>query len=159
MSNWKLLIEPEFELAWNFVYKELSFKPNAKDEQLIMPKKPYKKYEIGSLYNEGFSEEFYSGLHNSVSECFRKISNGVRMYALNWQHDCYSFDPYLSFEKDEFDEWLIPVFPNGDYIFFLTTDLANGIFADGITMTLYFFGAEMLNAFDYCESYLSEYVK
>ena len=70
------------------------------------------------------------------------------MYALDWQHDCYAFDPILPFERNEFDDWLISIFPNGDYLFFLTSNFQNGIFADGINLKISFWGNEMLQALE-----------
>ncbi len=70
------------------------------------------------------------------------------MYALNWQHDCYSFLPELPFEKDQFDEWLIPIFPNGDYLFFLTKNFQNGVFADGINLSISIFGKDIIREFE-----------
>ena len=59
---------------------------------------------------------------------------------MSWQHESYSFDPRLDFEKDEFNEWLIDVFANGDYNFFITSNFDNYFFADGVTMQVMYYG-------------------
>ncbi|PUB08164.1 uncharacterized protein DUF2716 [Paenisporosarcina sp. OV554] len=37
------------------------------------------------------------------------------MYAVDWQHPGYWITPRLEFPKSEFNEWTVPIFPNGDY--------------------------------------------
>jgi hypothetical protein len=49
-----------------------------------------------------------------------------------------------NFELDEFNDWLIPLFPNGDYTFFLTSDFKNILFADGINFTISFAGEDIV---------------
>lgn len=149
-NNWKLLSELKHKQVWDFVYDKLLFRPTNDDEkELIILPHPNKCFDISNFYNKGFIEELYDDLHISILLWFDRISNHKRMYALNWQHECYSFDVDLPFEKNEFDEWLVPVFPNGDYIFFLTGDFQNGIFADGINLTLSLWGGEVIKALEY----------
>lgn len=144
MTNWKILDNSEYDRAWKFVYEDLSFKPNAEFERLITIPFPNKCYDISKFYNEGFSEQLYDNLHQCAVNYFNRIAKGKRLLALNWQHECYSFDPRLPFETDKFGEWLISVFPNGDYIFFLTKAFRDGIFADGLNLTISFFGEDMI---------------
>ena len=154
MSNWCLLDKIEYTKAWNFVYDELHFNPNMDGKELIQLKEPNEFYDIAGFYNEGFSQEIYDNLHASALTCFLQISKGKRLYALNWQHECYSFSPELPFEKDEFEEWLISVFPNGDYIFFLSKDFNNGLFGDGFECSITLFGEEMVKSFNENKPYI-----
>ena len=147
MENWKPLIDIEYKQIWDFVYENLSFQPNNEAALIKLPI-PNKVYNISSFYNEGFDEKFYDDLHKIAIKCFKILSNNKNMYALNWQHQCFSFNPELPFEKDDFDEWLIPVFPNGDYLFFITNDLKNGVFSDGINLRISLFGKKMIELFD-----------
>ncbi|WP_164972745.1 DUF2716 domain-containing protein [Lacibacter luteus] len=147
MNNWKILKDVENKKVWDFVFSELHFKPHEEKELITLPL-PNKYFDISRFYNDGFVEELYNNLHESAQAWFEKISNGERMFALNWQHDCYSFTADLPFEKDEYNEWLIPVFPNGDYLFFLTNDFKNGIFADGVNFQLLIWGGDIIKAFE-----------
>ena len=57
------------------------------------------------------------------------------MYALDWQHQCYSFNPFLPFEKiwSSGIEMGNPALSKWRSLhFFLTKDFKNGIFGDGI---------------------------
>ena len=148
MENWKLLTKQEYKSCWKFVYDELHFYPANNKNTLIELPKPNNKYDTSDFYNNGFDEKFYADLHSCSMKCFKNISSKQRMYALNWQHDCYSFLPELPFEKDQFDEWLIPIFPNGDYLFFLTKNFQNGVFADGINLSISIFEKDIIREFE-----------
>ncbi|WP_440603734.1 DUF2716 domain-containing protein [Bacillus sp. GB_SG_008] len=70
----------------------------------------------------------YDAIYNDLEEksllAFQEVTQKSEyIYALNWQHDCYWISPYLEFTKDEFCEWTIPIFPNGDYYFFIHKNL------------------------------------
>jgi hypothetical protein len=148
MGNWAKLNNDDSNFVWNFVYNKLLFKPIKKEYELVKLPFVNKCYDISKYYNEGFIEEYYDNLHECTLQVFRQIDKGEKLiYALNWQHESYSFNPTLPFEKDEFNEWLIPVFPNGDYIFFLTKDLKDGIFADGINLKITLFGENCITSF------------
>jgi Protein of unknown function (DUF2716) len=149
MNNWQQLTDLEYKQTWDFVYDKLRFNPRNEKEDLIHIPSPSKYFDIARFYDDGFSEKLYDNLHDSALSWFKKISKGNRMYALNWQHDCFSFAPDLPFEKDEFDEWKIPVFPNGDFLFFLTKNFKNGIFANGINLSLILWGMDIIDALEF----------
>ena len=150
MSNWKLLDDKTRELAWDFVYDNCCFHPHNspkfhsefKKVSVIKLPKPNIYYPINEYFGEGFTKKFSDGLEKKFREIFQVLSKkkGERLYALDWHHDCYSFDPFLPFERDTYpDTWLIPALPNGDHHFFLTKDFKNGIFGDGIHFSISFF--------------------
>ena len=165
MSNWKLLDDKTRELAWDFVYDNCCFHPynspkfdsRFKKVSVIKLPKPNvyystKKYFVAedeecSPSEIKWFENFNSNLQNKLISIFKTLTKkkGERMYALDWQHQGYSFNPFLPFEKYGHPEtWEIPAFPNGDYLFFLTKDFKNGIFGDGIHHSISFFGKEMV---------------
>lgn len=147
MKNWQEISDNERKVFWNFIYNILLFKPYNEEKIITLPSKN-KHFDISQFYNDGFNNILYEELHLTCIKWFKEMSNNDLIYALNWQHECYRFSPYLPFEKDEFDEWLIPVFPNGDYCFFLSKDLQNGIFCDGIHLSISIFGDEIIKAFE-----------
>lgn len=70
------------------------------------------------------------------------------MYALDWQHDGYIFSPHQTMPQDEFGEWPVSVFPNGDYYFFFHQDFSWGPLGDPWKCTTTVFGEELLEAID-----------
>lgn len=149
MKNWKILSSSEYEEVWNFVYNKLCFEPyEAKEKKIILPQ-ANRCFNIASYLKPDFKESLCDELYEVAQAWFKAISKGKRMYALNWKHEGYSFDPELPFEPgDVYDKWLVPAFPNGDYIFFLTHDFKNGIFGDGINFRISLWGKEIIEALE-----------
>jgi hypothetical protein len=72
-------------------------------------------------------------------------SPGEQVYALDWMHTCFWFDPRGGIANGDPDEWAIPVLPNGDHYLFLAPDLRFGLI--GIMDTsLCVFGEQLLAA-------------
>lgn len=145
--NWTPLTEEDEKNAWRFIYETLLFTPHAV-EKVVFPKLSSVRYNISKYYNEGFKEDYYDDLHSKAIDAFKEITANNLIFALNFQHQSYSFNPQLPFEKDEFGEWLIPFFPNGDYVFFLTADLKSGAFCDGINGEIFLLGEKIIAAFE-----------
>jgi len=88
-------------------------------------------------------------LAERVVDAFRRcLDTNERLYVLDWQHDCYSLDPYRPFTAAELEEWPIGIEPNGDYYIFLTSDFRIGTFGHPWEETLCIFGQPLLNALD-----------
>lgn len=145
MKNWRILNNIECKMIWEFIYTELSFNPIDRARPLIKLPFPNKSYDLSNLYNKEFDNTFFNKLEEKAIDLFLNIAKNERIYALSWQHDCYSFNPNLPFEKDEFEDWIVPIFPNGEYAFFITRDFKNGIFGDGVNMSMAFFGNDFVN--------------
>ena len=167
MKNWKPLDDKIDDLFWDYIYDNFffaahnspKFDPKFKKISIVKLPSPNiqystNKYFVNKREDEECSpseikwfENFNSNLQNKLISIFKTLTKkkGERMYALDWQHQGYSFNPFLPFEKYGHPEtWEIPAFPNGDYLFFLTKDFKNGIFGDGIHHSISFFGKEML---------------
>lgn len=63
------------------------------------------------------------------------------MYALDWQHKCYQFDPHTEYWPP------FPVFPEGEYYIFLSEDLNQGTFGHPWEQTICVFGHNLLDAY------------
>lgn len=137
------------ESIWDYVYSVYRFQPYNENGKRIKPPGKFSKFDLSSFFGENFVEEYYNDLNEKTIEAFQMITqlNDI-MYAFSWQHDCYSFNPYLEFEIDEFEEWLIPVFPNGDFNFFLSEDFSSLIYSDGVEQSIYVCGERLLSAFE-----------
>lgn len=70
------------------------------------------------------------------------------IYALDWQHECYLFNPHAPIDKDEFGEWLVSVIPNGDYCFFIHQDFQWGLSGDPRQQTITVFGSPLIRAIE-----------
>ncbi len=148
MQNWQIIDSKKHNVLWDYVLNVLQFKPNASKEGVIKLPHPSKKFNVAPFFDAGFSRELYTDLHSKTKTVLETIAKDEQIYALDWQHDAYEFDPGLAFELNESGEWLIPVFPNGDLIFFLTTDFKNVIFGDGIHLEISISGEQIFRAFE-----------
>ena len=84
---------------------------------------PQLKFDIKDCFSPDYP---FNKLEQLALNLFDKISKpGDKLYALDWQHQCYDFDPRQEMDRNEFGEWVIPIFPNGDYYIFLTKDFNN----------------------------------
>ena len=86
-----------------------------------------------------------AGLFPAFKAC---VPPGGRLYALDWQHACYTFNPFGRFEFSAIYEGMIPVVPDGDYSIFLADDLSFGTFGHPWEQTVCFFGQPMLAAIE-----------
>lgn len=69
-----------------------------------------------------------------------------RVYALDWQHPCFWFDPRAGVVSGNPDEWAVPVLPDGDDYVFLASDLRFGTIGQ-IAANVCVFGRELLDSF------------
>ena len=147
MENWKILDDQVADAAWRFIFSELHFSPYIHEKKITVGSAfPNTTFDISKFYNGGFSEQAYEELHKVSIWWFKDIAVNERVFALKWQQTSFSFTPSLPFELDEFGEWFVPMFPNGDYEFFLSPDFCNGIFADGISFKITFWGRKMIDS-------------
>ncbi len=147
MKNWIKLNEVEYNEIFNFLDSIITFRPHAENNIVNLPM-PNKVFDVSKNLGTGNSEEIYNDLHNKVLSTLQEITpQGDYVYALDWQHDCYLFDPFKEIDINEFEEWLVSPFPNGDIVFFITKDRKNFYVADGIKMTIYISGENLINQF------------
>ena len=148
MSNWNILSEAEYNRAWDYIFDELKFNPSPyvakKFDNLPSPNI---WFDTASIFDGFFIQSDFDELYFVALNLLKQISKSKNIIALDWQHECFSFNPYLPFDRFENDTWGIPFLPDGDSTFFLTNDFSNGVFGDGINLQICFWGKELLDAF------------
>ena len=123
-----ILNEQKYNEIWNNINN--MFKFNTSNDESVEPFEfgiPYKCYFLTKVWDE--KQE------SIVNEILKKISNND-IYALDWQHDCFEYNPNenIEFEYHYHDEdrdvevYFPTYFPNGDYHFFVSKDFSYGIF-------------------------------
>lgn len=143
MTNFRQLSQDEYDDVWDMFFDLFQFKPSIKQFPGIMSQKQTLKFDIQSCFSQNYSlgklEEFAIDLFNNIS------NPGDRFYALDWQHVCYDFDSRKQMDRDEFDEWIVPILPNGDYYIFLTKDFKNVWFGHPWEKTITLVGSDIVN--------------
>ncbi|HLK30894.1 MAG TPA: DUF2716 domain-containing protein [Puia sp.] len=142
MTNFRLLNQDEYDNVWNKFYNLFHFKPSTNHFPGISTKQPELKFDIKNCFSQDFPldklEEYALNLFTAISK------PNDRLFALDWQHDCFDFDPREQMDRDEFGEWVVPVLPNGDYYIFLTKDLNNVWFGHPWEQTITLVGKDIV---------------
>lgn len=122
-NAWVTLTQNEYDKVWDSFYEKFRFNPTIHIENFpgILEPSPSLTYEISDNFGD---ERNIVDLENKVLSALRsQSSQKEKIYVLDWQHECYWFYPHKNFQK-----WLIPILPDGDYYIFLAEDFRFGIF-------------------------------
>lgn len=140
MDAWVQLTTDEYDHVWDRFCAAFSFRPSvhAKDFPGITESPPFITLDLFGDFDEQAIDE----LDATLLTAFRKsVAPDHRLYALDWQHDCYWFYPHRNA-----DEPVIPIIPDGDYSIFLSQDFTFGTFGHPWERTLCVFGADLVSA-------------
>ena len=116
--------------VWDKFEKIYNFRPSTRPEDWpgISEPKPSRTFNIKFIYGPDF-DRLTRELSAFYLTCFKNVTpKGQRINVLDWQHQCFTFDPHAGFEFETMGEWPITPLPNGDYYIFLTEDLLGGFF-------------------------------
>ncbi|MCY8507315.1 DUF2716 domain-containing protein [Bacillus atrophaeus] len=146
MMNWRALSHTKQERIWSEVNQLIKWKPGSRFHHIIPPD-PYRVFDIssgvsGKASNDGVVRVL-SDLETSILKAFQLCTG--KNY---WQHDGYTFSPHQAMPKDEFGDWPVPIFPDGDYYFFFHQDFSWGLLGDPWKCTITVFGEELLKSID-----------
>ncbi len=142
-----ILDEKLYDDIWNRIEKEYKFYPSVN--------KKINAFEF-SIENICYQLNccWSAEQEEIVNDIFKKLSNDD-LYALDWQHDCFGYNPnenielgYHYYDKDRKVEVYFPsYYPNGDYHMFLSKDWSYGMFGHPWKNEIYIFGKKTINEF------------
>ena len=155
MINWKELSfdDKQHKACWNFVYDELGFKPKFKTLRADIFKKQdadciidFKVRLIG--YKDGvYNYNLYNQWNSAIKKALQEVSISNNVYALDWQHVSFIFNPNKPFEQKDYGElWPVPAYPDGDHIFFLTPDYKSIYFGHAFEEYAMLFGKDLVES-------------
>lgn len=110
---------------WDRIYQAYCFSPQ--HEKWLCPDTEYDVYRLGAIWDE--RQE--AAVNAILCRCVR---GGI--YALDWQHDCFLFDPHehipLGYQyydaARDCNVYFPSYYPDGDYHFFVAADWSAGLF-------------------------------
>lgn len=147
------LTKKDYRYIWDWVYSELSFKPSvwARDWPSVYTRSPSLKFAIDFLWKGPYDRERHVGLMKKAIETFIAITQeGETIFALNWQHECFYYDPReLRVDGLLDDTSSIPVIsfiPDGDYYIFITKNLQNVWFGHPWERSITLIGETLISA-------------
>lgn len=149
MENWQELSAEENHFVWERVYNELYFEPSIHVFPGFQVPKPFITYNISSLADSEENLEPFADLEAKARCVFQELTAPDEyIYALDWQHAGYRMNPYLEVRRNEWNEWLVPLYPDGDYYFYLQKDFEWGYLGHPWEGTITLFGEKLLEQFE-----------
>ncbi|AXY09311.1 MULTISPECIES: DUF2716 domain-containing protein [Bacillus] len=149
MKNWMEFTDKEDDRIWNKLYSELEFSPSVSTFPSFKVPSPFITYNISHYFGESVDLDVYDDLEDKALQVFKEnTASNEYIMALDWQHECYWVNPHLEFERNEFDEWIIPIFPNGDYYFFIQKDFNWGYLGHPWEKSITIFGKGLIESFE-----------
>jgi len=162
-----LLNNDQYKSVWDRVYNELQFYPSMRASDIpfvIKQRHTVYKIKIKYIYDRIKNIEMFDNIENMeklISNAFINCTRqGERIYALDWQHSAFLYDPRNPdeqrsfFVKDdryfgggynaEFPEY----FPDGDYYFFISEDFRFGYLTHPWRQEAWVFGDELIEEFE-----------
>ena len=152
-----VLSSEHYEEVWERVYDTLHFRPTV--DNTVVPFKisaPYTIYGIG-ISNECDLETF----HRLITEAFINCTTpGELMYALDWQHDAFLFNPRNSeqmqstyVENSKYSDGgyfacFPDYYPDGDYYFFIDEQFRFGYLSHPWREEVWIFGICLIAEFE-----------
>ena len=152
-----LLSNEEHEKVWDNVYAHLHFRPTI--DTTVIPfviSEPHVVYDI-SKTNEVLLEPFHDLITNALIRC---TPPGQQLYALEWHHCSFLFDPrdpqqmQSQYIKDSrhfgggYHAFFPEYYPDGDYYFFLDTQFRFGYLGHPWRKEVWIFGNCLISEFD-----------
>ncbi|MFP3875444.1 DUF2716 domain-containing protein [Bacillus paralicheniformis] len=141
--SWTVLSSRENDKVWTKVNRVVKWKPGLQCSRM-KPPTPYIVYDVSA----GFKEDgrFLADLEEKMIGVFKACTDPLEtMYALDWRHEGYMFRPHGQLPKDEYGDWPVPIFPNGDYYFFFQRDFEWGVLGDPWRQTMTLYGEKLLD--------------
>lgn len=152
MSAWKELAEQEEDAAWAAFCQRFKFRQGVQPSDWPGILEPVQSvtYDIGHAFAEGpvayrrITNDLGAKLIDALRRC---VSPGATIFALDWQHPCYSFEPHGDFKFEGEGDWPVHPLPNGDYYIFVARDMEFGVFGHPWEGTMCLFGQRLIDAF------------
>lgn len=157
---WRILNDLENRQVWDNVYKKFHFSPS--NNQEVTPfvfNTPVDVYDISNSNIWYDDEDINKMIRSCLVEC---MGDDPYMYALDWQHTCFRYNPRIidRHEYPVFVKYDVPIknghvnwegesvyfppfYPDGDYYFFISMDFSCGYLTHPWQKNAYVFGEHM----------------
>ncbi len=152
-----LMDEQETKRAWAMVDNFLHFNPSIKDDvEPFVISTCYEIYDISKV-NLLTTDDNEKEISLALSNC---MSNDDYIYALDWQHSCFRFDPRIQMDSNSifvcddrymnggYNAYFPDYYPDGDYYFFISTDFDWGYLGHPWLKKVWIFGNKLVHEFD-----------
>lgn len=148
-SGYSLLDKETEDKLWDKIFGEYRFVPNCVKEPYpwIQLPQPCRSFRLKNVWNDE---------QEALVNSFFVQSGAEKLYALDWHHDCFSFDPkdFGRLIKEYHDEdcdcnvYFPSYYPNGDYYFFVEEDWKCALFGHPWISEIVVYGQELIGLFE-----------
>jgi len=148
MKNWTELDESLYDQVWDKVYKDFRFNPSVHEEEWpsFIPPSQFITFDISKLYGSEF-DELMKDLEHCIIKSFKEITHKDEfIYALDWHHTAYWYNPHFENPSDEFGRWPVSIHPDGDYYFYIKQDFSWGYLGHPWEHSVCLYGEKLLLA-------------
>lgn len=155
-----LLDDTQYNAVWNRVYNELHFKPGMNESVPFVLEMPHRVYDISRMIGERL-EVLCDVLEDISKEIFARVTpEGGRVYALDWQHSAFLYDPRDPEEQKDFwvedarywgggyNFYFPSFYPDGDYYFFIAEDFSFGFLGHPWRQEVWIFGEKLISEYE-----------
>ena len=139
-----VLHDAQYKVVWDWVYDTLHFNPSIDPD--VMPfviSAPYVVFDIRDACDRMDEEAITAAM-------IRCLHKGEKLYALDWQHDCFLVDL-----TEHFEAWRENTFfdypqycPDGDYYFFIDEQFRFGYLGHPWRQEVWIFGERLIAEFE-----------
>lgn len=151
-----ILDDNKYNAIWDKIRDDFCFDPFCKIDSkpwLSLPM-DYKKYYL----NEVFTEEQEKMINSIFCRVIAKD-----MYALDWQHDCFIYNPCEEIPSDYWfydaerncNVYFPSYYPNGDYHFFVSFDWLIGLYGHPWKQEILVVGESLIQEFGKAQTMLN----
>ena len=139
-----VLNDAQYKAVWDWVYDTLHFAPSV--DPVVVPFEipvPHVVFDIRDAW-ERMDEE------SVTAAMIRSLHKGEKLYALDWQHDCFLVDLTEHFEawrKNAFFTYP-EYYPDGDYYFFIDEQFRFGYLGHPWRQEVWIFGKCLIAEFE-----------
>ena len=147
-AAWSQLAQPDCRVAWTGFESRFGFRASMSPDQWPAIKEPAESltFDLSPVF-EHEGPRFAAAEDALNAEALRAFVGALPdepLYALDWRHPTYRFSP-ARFALNPNPEWKVPVFPNGDYYAFFTSDFTTGTFGHPWEQSLCVIGERLID--------------
>lgn len=159
----------DYKTVWEKVDAHLHFKPNALCRtHSFGADVPFRGKKMFVVYGIDQMEDHHIGMMDElIQNIFSEVvAPNERMYALNWQHSAFLYDPKN--REEQTDVWVQDArctgggytayfpsfFPDGDYCFFIDEKFRFGYLGHPWRQEIWVFGEQLIERFEQIYSQL-----
>ncbi len=146
----------KYDEIWNKICDDFHFHPSFQPDPkpwILLPM-THKKYHLNGVFTEEQEK-----IINSI---FCRV-NAKDMYALNWCHDCFIYNPceeiplgYFFYDTERNCNVYFPsYYPNGDFYFFASFDWSIGLYGHPWRNEIIVAGEKLIQEFDKVQDMLN----